>query len=937
MVPDGSMGPRIAIAGIAALLPVMAFGQEAGGSKLPDVLVTGSRVTLSIEESTGPIVVVSPADIQRSTADSIGKILQALPLQNGPTSNTNDNFGDGATRINLRGLGPERTLVLLNGRRFLYGGLGADNSVDVDMIPLSMIDRVEIFANGASAIYGSDAVAGVVNIITRRDYSGGKVAARYRRSEHGDGATPIADALYGFSSEHFKLVAGAEYVDQDGVLQGARDYSAHVESLASTHGPVVNTGSFITARGAYDVPPGNTLRLPPSPSIFYTRTPGSTGRAAQDFRLFDPSTDLFNYAPYTYLQTPSRRLAGWLSAEARLTDSIEAYAELLAHHRRSQQQFGPATYSSFNRGAALIDPATQQQYVPQDNFYNPFGVDLIGVFKVLSEAGPREYEQDVDTFRSLVGLRGALGAWHWDTSLTWARSDTEDREGGQILIKPVRQAVGPSGRDVQGNVVCGPPQPDTGTVLQADIISDCVPLDLFGPEGSITSEQLDYVVHSLRHTGSNQHWLANATVTREFGTLPAGRIRWAVGAEYREERGDFTLDSAFGEGVTGLLTFGVPEHSSFDARELFIEMRAPLARDLSAVRALDMTVGARHSRFSAFGNNTAVQGGLRWNVTRSVSVRGGYSEVFRAPGTSELFASQLEQTRPIRDPCGDDPSPEQQRNCVAAGVPGGSYVDPTPGTHVLFGGNPDLDAEHGNTWTAGIALDWRALHVSLDYWHVKLHDAISFPEPEQITFDCANTGQAESCGLISRFDDGSISEIDSRALNLSNQSVSGLDLAVSLSRKLSWGEIAVQVLGTYLQDAKFQQSPASPTVDVAGTYADFVAWPEQRIQATLDVRRNAWRVSYTAHYIDSLEECGDKDFLFGFLEPDDCRRIEDRLYHDVSAHLELGGGFSMQAGIENLADTDPPRINLSDSANTDPTTYPLLGRTWSVGFAFELH
>src|SRR5262245_8148834 len=208
---------------------------------IDEVLVTGSHIVRPLEDATGPTAIVGQEDFERGPTESLGETLQRLPMQTGHTDNSNNNFADGATRINLHGLGPERTLVLLNGRRFVFGGLGADASVDIDSIPLSLVERVEVLASGASTVYGADAVAGVVNVITRKDCSGVEFSGSYALSDRSDGERSAAQVVFGHNFASGNLSAGIEHAEQSGVGQSARDYSAHVESLAGPDGPVVRT------------------------------------------------------------------------------------------------------------------------------------------------------------------------------------------------------------------------------------------------------------------------------------------------------------------------------------------------------------------------------------------------------------------------------------------------------------------------------------------------------------------------------------------------------------------------------------------------------------------------------------------------------------------------------------------------------------------------
>jgi iron complex outermembrane receptor protein len=933
---------------IAAIASAFARSQEApdtAASQLGEVIVTGSRIARPIEEATGPITVLGAADLARVPGDSIGEILQALPLQNGATMNTNVNVagdgsirGDGSTRINLRGLGPERTLVLLNGRRFVFGGLGGDDSVDLNTIPLAMIERVEISASGASAIYGADAVAGVINIITRRNYSGVDVGGDYRLTERGDGAVRSAHATAGFDIDRGNVMLGVEFAEQDAVSEGARRYSAHVESLLQ-NGSVVDTGTIFTPEGYIFVPPGNVFGLP---SNGYTRVSASSGQSAAAYRLFNPLTDQLNYAPYGDLQTPTQRGSLWLMARRNLNDSIEWFAELLEHRGTSQQVFLPVSYSNFETGAA--PESSYGPIIPQNNFYNPFGADVPAIFRSMVENGSEVLHQDSTTQRALMGLRGDVGRWHWEGSLAWARSDTRDFQRNQILADRIQQAVGPSGRGVNGNIVCGTPDPATGIVPTASIIPGCVPLDLFGGPGSITPAQINYIKADVTNRGYNQQLLGDMAVSGPFGRLPAGSVNWAIGAQYRRESAGVTLDPLSEQGIIGDGGGQAVNAAAFSAREIYVEAEVPLLADEPGARALGVSLGARYSHFSNFGDTIPLQAGLHWNVARALTVRGSYAEAFRAPSTFELFETQTQALGGATDPCGNNPAPVQRRNCLAAGVPRGSYTQSAEDAYqVLTGGNPKLTAETGSTWTAGALLDLRqfyGLQASLDYWSVRLDHAIGTVDDQTILSDCADSGSPDACRLITRNPDGSIAAVDARTANLTRYTVHGIDLSLSTSHPLGHGKIDAHVTATHLGAFDITQFQNGTSSDIAGTYDmnTEVSWPRWRAQAALDWARGPWGASYSAQYIDSFRECGDKNPGFlgvPFFTAEDCRTVESRIFHDLSASYRFAHGPKVTAAVENLLDTYPPRINLSPTDNTDPSIYTLLGRAYSVRVVYS--
>jgi len=926
--------------------PISAAGeapQETAATDLDEVIVTGSRIARPLGEEAGPLIVVTAADIERAAADSIGKILQGLPVQTGATANTSDNFGDGSTRINLRGLGDERTLVLLNGRRFIFGGLGADSSVDLNTIPVSMVDRVEVFGSGASAIYGSDAVAGVVNIITRKSFAGVEAGADYLVAERGDGAIRTAHLLGGRGDERGNVVAGIEYVHQSGVSQGARAYSAHVESLVNPAGPVVRTGSFSTPQGVF-LAPGNVLGLP---ATLLTRVSGSSGSGAADFRPFEAPGDFFDYASYNYLQTPSERTAVWLSGFYKLSATTEVFTEGLAQMRRSRQAGTPSDYSNFRAGGAPVDPATGAQVIPANNYYNPFGVNAIGVFRVLLEGNPLTHEESTQAYRELLGLRGVAGSWHWEGSAIWARNGATRTDTGELLRDELRMAVGPSGLDGAGRVVCGTPDPVTHRVAAGDVIPGCVPLNLFGGLGSdgrgtITPAQIAYISRTLRNTGDNQHWVVDADVTGPLGRLPAGTLDWAMGAQYRRESGALALDPLTGRGVASGFLLQLPAAASFTAREIYAEGHVPLLRDHIAARRVDLHLGVRYSRFSPFGGNTSAQSSVLWKVIPVMALRGTYSQVFRAPSTFESYAAPQVEVRPIGDPCGSGPTPEQQVHCAANGVPGGIYaMQESHGTQVVFGGYPRLTPESGETWTAGVMLTPEALHgaITADFWHVRLDHAVDGPDPQSIADECADTGAAQACGRITRFADGSISQIDARYANLTRLVVEGVDGAVSGSHLLWGGVLTASANATYLRQVSVKRFATGGTAELAGLFQDFTSWPRWRAQVALDWLRGRWRVSYSSVYIDSMRECGDKIFPpdYAYFTPDECRTIDSRVYHDISAAYHFESGLKLSGAIENVFNTHPPRINTSDTANTDPTLYRLLGRTYLLRLVYSRH
>jgi iron complex outermembrane receptor protein len=918
-----------------AAAPAFAQNEDA----LEEVIVTGSRIIETPAEATSQIVAVEREDIDRSGVDSIGKLLQALPANTGSPRNTNtNNGGDGSTRIDLRGLGDCRTIVLVNGRRFPSGGSGGDCSPDVDMIPLSLIERVEVLASGASSVYGADAIGGVVNIITRAGFEGIEAGISYLVTEESDGDTTNGYFLAGQALESGNVVVGFDYTDQQPVLGGAREYSSETELLTADQTGFIPSGSPTTPQGSFVVPPGNVFGLPFVPPPFgYTLIAGENGDAATDFRPFDPVGDRYNFAPVNYLQTASRRTGFWVQGDYDTGHGVELGLEFLTHHRESDQLLASAPYTSneFNSAPVL---ANGMQGVPGTNYYNPFGVDTFNVRRRFVESGGRGFEQEVDAQRIALTADGDFGeGWKWSGALAWYDNQTLTRRQGALRTDRLQQALGPSGPDGSGRIVCGAPDPGTGIVPDAAIIEDCVPLDLFSGVGTITADMLDYVAQPLVDSGSNEQLLVNFDTRGQLGSTPAGAIRWAFGVEYREDRTELDIDPAILNGTAGNpAEFAVLDGGSFRAREAFAETLIPLVRDRPALYDLTLTASGRYSNFSSFGDATTWQSGLRWAPTSTISLRGSYGRVFRAPPNGDLFWAPVDGLDEFAfDPCGNDPTAEQQVNCAANGVPGGSYVQ-TEGIPTTQGGNPELAAEEGNSLTYGI--EWRpaladGLIMSVDAWRVDLDGRIGALGLDTVLNGCADLGAESVCSAIERNPDGSIVTVDLRQRNLANVFAQGVDAAIEWSTATNSGEWGARLNATYYDTYEITPFDGASALTIAGQFSpDFLqSFPRVRAVGHVQWSRSPWIASWSAQFIDNLIECGEV-FVPGAYNG--CLTSDSVLFQDMQFGWQPERGPRLTVSVMNLTDEDPPRLNFESSFNTDQGTYRLLGRTYMMRLAY---
>jgi iron complex outermembrane receptor protein len=896
---------------------------------LAEVVVTGTRLPVTQSDSTAPVTVLDRRDIDRNGADSVAKVLRVLPMNTGSPNGTNvNNGGDGAARVDLRGLGSNRTLVLLNGRRFPNGGVGGDASVDLNMLPVSWIERIEVLASGASAVYGADAVGGVVNVITRTGVEGAQFGGGWTITERGDGEIVRGDALVGFDLLGGSWSIGVDYTKQDGVSLARRDYSAVPLDIIDANGGVGFVGSIAIPEGLFDVPEENALGLEPG---LYTRVAGATGQTAADYRPFT-SADTFNFAPYNYSQTPNERASVWLLGSAPIAESARLFIEALVHERDSNQELAPAPmFLGFGAGPTLADGTTG---VPAENYYNPFGVDLSGLTtRRVVEQSTRGFAQELDFWRMLAGIEGELRDWDWKLAVGRAESDATNVERGLLLTSRALPALGPSGPDDSGGIVCGARDPATGRVPAANIIAGCVPLNLFGGVGTITQEQLDYLSVPLVNSGTNEQGTAEAVLGGPWGRFFGRDVQWVFGAEYRRESGSLIGDPLRTAGTISEAARGLPS-GSFNARELFGEVQLPLFHDRAWAHEVDVNLGARWSKFSSFDENTSLQAGLRWRFTEQIALRANYSEVFRAPSLVELYKPGAVGIELGFDPCGNDPTPAQQVNCAADGVPDGVYVQSGEPFAVVNGGNPDLQPETGHSVGAGVVYSpaWApGLSVSVDYFEIELNGFIGTPGVDTVLFECAERGSAAVCDAIQRFPDGRLALVATIASNLGGLETRGFDAAVNLNAGTRFGDVSVGLVATYLEEWDAQPFPKGEVVHLAGQLYFDGSWPRSlprwRAWGHFDWSRGAWSASYAAQYVGAFSE---PVFPLDIVFDPYMREVESAVFHDIEAGYDFGSGLSLRAAITNVTDDDPPFVDNESNANTDATAYPLLGRTYFV-------
>jgi iron complex outermembrane receptor protein len=917
--------------------------------KLDHVDVIGSHLRRVDMETQHPVLVIERDALLRTGLNDVAEILQTI-TSNGQTLNRNiNNGGNGEARLNLRSLGDNRTLVLLDGRRFVAGLEGA---VDLTAIPLALVERVEVLRDGASAIYGSDAIAGVVNIVTRRDYTGGEASLQYGENDHGDGASRAFDLTYGIKREGWNVAAGASYSKDDPIF--ARD--RRISRLPYFGLPLAATGSLTTPF---------TRFIPESGGGYLRLIEGRPGTAIDDFRPLDPATDGYNYTLQNYLKTPQERRALFAQTRYEFTPQLALTANLLHTERRSSQQLAEpvVSFSPF-----LLDANGDPIGIAADNAYNPFGERMIAGSRRFVEAGPRRFEQEVDTTRIGVGIDGLfeLGTRDFTWGVNYSATRADEREFVSPYADNARLALalGPSFRDANGVAHCGTP---------GAVVAGCVPLDLFGPPGSITRDMLGYVGISAYNRKRSDSRDAQLHAEGEVFDLPAGPVGLAVGYERRTESGFnrpdavITSGNANGTGVTYDATEG-----RYTVNEAFAEVNLPLLADLPLARQLDVSLASRHSDYSEFGGTTNSQFGLRWKPVDDLLVRGNIAEGFRAPSLFDLYSGAYDSIGQLPDPCAaaNAPSAATLARCQAAGVPVGVQEGEA---YVTFGANRDLSPERALSRSLGLVWSpqWlEGFEATIDWYRIQIRDAIGDRSPDAVLADCYERGDAAACARITRAPDGSLLRVIATAQNLpGGLETEGVDFGLNYRRSTSAGDFVVAWDNAYVDYYGELHQPARNTLLPDGSPAQgnvvadnrvpggfyTVVW-RLRSNLSLQWSRGNWSASVGARYFSpGDEDCSVVTDTAAYLEQPELDRLCSNPYREIDVdgsgmaspapqnrvasvtYFDLEAGWQMPwnakitLGVRNAFDRDPP-VAYSTQFNSFFADFDVPGRQWYASY-----
>ncbi len=907
--------------------------------QMEEVVVTGSRVRRMDLTAAAPVMVVNREQLVESGKASIGDFLQTLPQQlNGINANVN-NGGDGAWRLDLRGLGANRTLVLLNGRRLVPGGTGADSTVDLNAIPFAAVDRVEVLADGASAVYGSDAIAGVVNVITKKGFAGTGGVAQYGVSSKGDTQSWDVNVNTGVGGDVGSVFFNVGYFTQDELFMAGRTWSQYAVNYDYTVPEEYRGGSSATPNGRFQIPASpaagetafvtNLRNTFPGSRNFIWQPAGTAGTVCTTvggqqscWRPYAGS-DAYNYQPVNYLVTPYQRISLFTAGDAKLGTSTYAprfFFEGLYTNRQSEQLIAAIPFFSTNAGVTVS---------PQ-NYYNPTGLEIIDARKRFTEIGGRSQSQDIDTFRFVIGLDGKLPlkSWVWDTSLNFGKVLAIDTREGALVVSRLGPAIGPSFLPAGATApVCGTP---------GNVISGCTPINLFGGPTGNSPAALQSISFDGTNRGYNQLLSWQVNTSGELFKIPTANrpTSLAIGNELLKQWGGY-IPNPINAANDGTDYNTSATQGDYYTNQTYAELLIPVVSDIFLLDDVEGSAAVRYSWYNTFGSNWSWKIGGRYRPIRDVTIRGTYGTGYRAPSIGELYGGQAESFPSASDPCANLPAPP---NCGAAAGNG----DDRDQQKEIVGGNPNLQPEKSTSWTAGFVFEptfVKNLTITADYWSYEVTDAIAAIGSGVILDGCYSSA-GRYCNLIVRDPTtGYIQYINDILQNVGKDITAGVDASLRYAYPSEVGRFDFGFDVTWLNyftrvyaDAGVLHAVGTYDLGANGTQGLYPRW---KFNANLGWNWMDIFAGLRMRYIGGFKECGTSD---GDSTGGQCynnpnagqynRQVSASTIFDLYLSYTLKTSFGKTLfgfGVNNLFNATPPRIYSNGFTGTDPA-YDYIGQ-----------
>ncbi|CAN5247199.1 TonB-dependent receptor [soil metagenome] len=960
----------LAMVSLAAMLQA-GTAQAQSAPEANDIIVTGSRIRSPDATSVSPVSTVSAVDLQQRGTTRIEDLINTLPqafADQGGNNRGGTVGASGTATINLRNLGNQRTLVLIDGRRLMQGdpARSAAQAADINNIPAALVQRIDVVTGGASAVYGSDALAGVVNFILKRDFDGIQLDGNlglFSHSNHNREAqrvatvagqpTPTGSTLDG-GQQTVSITLGKNFADGRGNVTAFVGYR-NINGVAGTRRDFTSCNLTAAATGyscslsSATYPVQFQLTNPTTGAVRGTfALDSTTGNTLRTYR----TSDGFNNGNTYDAQAPDERINADVFAHYEVSDAADFYGEFMYMRDKADIKISPtAVFSvaeSINCNNPFLSASQRNQICTSVGLTNAQNATVI-VSQRNALGGSRHDYSDHTSYRGVLGVRGKIAeGWRYDVYAQYGRTDYSSRLTNDYSLakfaKSLRAVTNSAGQIVCESVVNGTDP-------------SCVPLNLF-QIGGITPAALNYVQNTVTRTGYTEEKIVSGSVTGDLGIaspFATNGIGVALGAEYRDEKIVFQPESFYSSrDVAGNSGGEFAIAGSFSVKELFGEIRVPLVEDKPFFKSLAAEGGVRYSDYSTAGTTWAYKAGLEWVPVSDIRFRGSYQRAVRAPNLVELFGPIRSTPAAISDPCEGAIPRATAVQCAASGVTANQYglIAPAAGqqSSTRVGGNPTLAPEKADTYSFGVQLMPRFLRgitISVDYFNIEVKNLIT-TVPAAITLNqCIAT--SDFCSQIARNPTtGSLVTggfINATTVNAGYLKTSGIDFSVAAQQNLAdifksdLGRIGFNFAGTHTRRYETQILPGSQPYRCDGLFGTTCGQPiphwRHRAVGTW-TSPGGVSLSTTWRYVGPTrnDKSSTATFLTGVYQLYD-GRLKATHYFDFAASVEIDKRLTLRAGVNNAFDKDPP-ITASVGGQTSNTAffggmYDALGRYMFIG------
>lgn len=875
------------------------------------VIVTGSRIPTSDAIAPAPLTVVSATDIAQSKAATLEQTIERLPsMSQTNTSNDQNSISPGGiSTADMRGLGSERTLVLVDGQRMVSTFVSGAQGQDLQNIPAGLIDHIEILRDGASPIYGADAIAGVVNIITKKDYEGLELGGGGGISTYGDHATKQLSALFGVQGDKGGIVAGLQYITEDPVRQGTRTWAGGGDGSKN----IFATSSAIPNGRFQGATSGN----------LYCGTPTNTLAPAPLDADGDPTCGVFDTSRDPDLIQGRSIINANLQAHYDIAENLTLYSSSFFTNRKSNAILNPEPVGDVYPSAKWLNGIV----IPATNPSNPTGEDLL-LRKRFYEGGDRVFDDNVNTFQERIGLKGKVGSdWNFDAGYQYGESDSDDYTHGAINLTHIQELVGAQPCETGAPAGCG-------SVLLA------------GPN-SLSSAQATYA----SYVGfDNSRYEQNIAYLDINGKLPwgleAGNIGVAFGGDWRRESVKAVPDALkqtgdFAEGTT------LPTQGLYSVTEIYGEISVPVLKDVPFAQALTVDIAGRYSDYTNFGVANVYKGSVNWTVNDIVRVRAGYGTGVRAPQVGgELYLGSNQSADAFSDPCVGPTDATVTANCrtaIGASYNPATFTQAVPQLSAARIGNPNLRPETSNQWNVGAVFTLdpfvSGLSATVDYYNIHVNNYITLIDPGSAVSLCyASAGFTDpNCPNIGARNpvNGALTSYTEPYTNLGYIRTDGIDMGLNWNNSDVLGYIGLNDWGltfdtqwTYLNNFK-QQNLDGTVTQYSGTYSEgAISYGQPKWKGLMSASVTMPEGGPSFQIVERfIGQTYDND-IYGEDPTTPGYSVPALFFTDVNVNVPWQN-YNINVGIDNLFDKDPP-LAIDPYVQTLSNQYDFAGRFFYV-------